>query len=572
MKKLTKEEVIKRLIEKRGNDFDYSNIEYKNRRTPIEILCKKHNLSFNTYLENFLNGETKGCKECALESFRSKKGFSKEEIIEQFKQVHGNRYDYSKVKYVNIDTPVEIICKEHGSFFQIPYEHKNGSNCPRCFGLNKTNEEVINNAIKVHGDLYDYSKLEYVNAREKMTITCKLHGDFFQNYTNHVFLRTGCPICNSSKGEKEILKILKENNINNNMHYSFKDCRDKQPLPFDFYLPEHNLVIEFDGIEHFEPIGFGGDANKNFEETVKHDKMKDEYCKKNNIDILRIKYTENIFDCLCKKLNLKEQVKKDLVDNIYNSIKDISFPFDNYPEHELNNDFKDLMKDCKKNTGLKIVKQFHPNIYTSKVNKINMVEAWSNEALLKKCIKNRIIYKGSNLSIKQIRDGLNIAKIAPKVSVFRPSLARFLIFRYLNKFDTIFDPFSGFSGRMLGACSLNKKYIGQDINKDMVNGSNEIIKKFNINAEVIQKDIFDSTGKYDCLFTCSPYNLKETWGQDIKNLSCDEWIDECLKRFDCKKYLFVVDNTEKYKTNVVEYIYNTSHFNKNTEKVVLIEK
>ena len=100
---------------------------------------------------------------------------------------------------------------------------------------------------------------------------------------------------------------------------------------------------------------------------------------------------------------------------------------------------------------------------------------------------------------------------------------------------------------------------------------NGIIEKFNLNATVECKDIFTSTGEYECLFTCSPYNLKEIWNENESNLSCDEWIDECLKRFKCKRYIFVVDNTEKYKDKVVEELTNSSHFGVNNELLIVID-
>lgn len=115
-----------------------------------------------------------------------------------------------------------------------------------------------------------------------------------------------------------------------------------------------------------------------------------------------------------------------------------------------------------------------------------------------------------------------------------------------------------------------KKYNGQDLNQDHVNESNQIIEHLNCNAVISQRDIFESTGTYQCLFTCPPYNDKEIWGNETKFLSCDDWIDECLKRFSCKKYLFVVDETEKYKDYIVEVLENKSHLSTNNEYVVLI--
>lgn len=139
---------------------------------------------------------------------------------------------------------------------------------------------------------------------------------------------------------------------------------------------------------------------------------------------------------------------------------------------------------------------------------LSPVECWKQKDLIEKSVRNRIIYK-SNLSSQQIARGFNISNIAKTVSVFNPIFAKHIIQTYASEYDEIFDPFSGFSGRMLGACAYGKTYIGQDINEIHVKESNEIINKFNLNATVIQKDIFESTGTYDCLFTCSPYNLKE---------------------------------------------------------------
>jgi len=228
---------------------------------------------------------------------------------------------------------------------------------------------------------------------------------------------------------------------------------------------------------------------------------------------------------------------------------DISFP---YPEND-------------------IIKKYHHSIYHANIkNKLSPYDAWQDKTLVKKCALNRLKYMGS-CKPTDIVQGFNVAKIAPKVSVFKRQLAKHLIETYLNEFNLIFDPFSGFSGRMLGTCDCGKQYIGQDINQIHVDESNNIIKDLKLNAIVTQCDVFKSHGEYDCLFTCSPYNLKEIWNENETNLSCDEWIDICLTQFKCKKYLFVVDTTEKYKNNIVETIENKSHFGSNNEYVILIE-
>ena len=174
--------------------------------------------------------------------------------------------------------------------------------------------------------------------------------------------------------------------------------------------------------------------------------------------------------------------------------------------------------------------------------------------------------------------GLTVARIAPKVSVFKPNLAERLIKKYLNNFETIFDPFSGFSGRMLGATTCNKKYIGQDLNEKHVHESNEIIQFKQLqNCIVVQQDILidsEKTFQNTVLFTCPPYSDKEFWTDDKSEIvkTCDEWIDICLEKYKCDRYLFVVDQTEKYKDQIVETIENKSHFGKNNEYVILIQR
>ena len=222
--------------------------------------------------------------------------------------------------------------------------------------------------------------------------------------------------------------------------------------------------------------------------------------------------------------------------------------------------------------GQRVIDKFHKSVWKAhKYAQKSPYEAWQDDNLLKKCIDNRIIYKGSNLDPSKILYGFSAAKIAPKVSLFNPYLAKYLISKYLNHYDTIFDPCSGYSGRLLGAVSLNKKYIGQDINDNTVEETNELIQYFNFDATVTCIDSLKTIGDYDCLFTCSPYRHKELWGKDDYCLSCDEWMSELIQRYKCKEYLFVVDETELYKDYIVEELVNISHINTNKEYVIHIK-
>lgn len=258
------------------------------------------------------------------------------------------------------------------------------------------------------------------------------------------------------------------------------------------------------------------------------------------------------------------------------------FPYPVYNDCRLQKDWKHLCEwEWNRNSyvGSSLVRHFHRSIWEARVgNNISPVECWNNKELLERTVKNRIIY-ASRLSSQSIAEGFNVCKIAPKVSVFNPMLAKHLVQTYLSNYEEVFDPFSGFSGRMLGTCACGKKYIGCDINRKHVLESKDIINYLKLGlATVYERDLFDLgfnfypdyRENYECLFTCPPYRLKEIWNDNETDMDCDQWIDECIKRFNCKKYLFVVDKTEKYKENIVEEIKNNSHFGSKIEYVILI--
>ena len=259
--------------------------------------------------------------------------------------------------------------------------------------------------------------------------------------------------------------------------------------------------------------------------------------------------------------------KKELVRSYYQLCK--ITPSGNYNDDiSLNNRFGD-----------RLINQFHHSIYSAKCKGFHLspYEAWHNDELLKKIIRNRIIYI-NRINPNKILQGFNIAKVAKRVTVFSAGRAKLIVSRYLSEYDIIFDPFSGFSGRLLGTIASGKHYIGQDISPIHVRESNEIIEflqqsGFNINAEICCKDITQSYGEYPCLFTCPPYQDKEQW-LDVKidMRTCDDWIDLCINHFKCQRYVFVVDHTEKYVDNIVDTITNKSHMNKNEEYIIVIDK
>jgi 16S rRNA G966 N2-methylase RsmD len=217
------------------------------------------------------------------------------------------------------------------------------------------------------------------------------------------------------------------------------------------------------------------------------------------------------------------------------------------------------------------IRYFHKSIWHAhKRNLLSPYKAWFNKDIMLKLIKNRFIYIDT-LSPDKLLAGLTIIKLAPRVSLFSATLAESLIKEYLNEYNNVFDPCSGFSGRLIGAIKNNKNYLGYDIHKEHVKESNELIKHFKLEqkAQVLCKDSLKEKNSFDCLFTCPPYGNKETYNNESQILSADDWIDVCLQNYKCEKYLFVVDKTEKYRKNIVKEITNKSHFNENKEYVLL---
>ena len=368
--------------------------------------------------------------------------------------------------------------------------------------------------------------------------------------------------------EKKLNEFLKNNGFDYKYQY---ECNGKC---FDFAIfneDKLSILVEIDG-EYFHGLLSDCDGK-----LVRGDKDCERFNKCPEGVKLIVCDSLRIEDCFSEILRVfdidYEKWIQEIVDNLPKE-----FPYYEYSDDRMKKDYEKLCtyKDIKKNSRLgdSIISNFHKSIYDAHIGtKPSPKEAWSDKELLDKCVRNRFIYS-SNLSSHSILQGFNVCKIAPKVSVFSAPLARRLIQIYLNDYSEIFDPFSGFSGRMLGACSLDKSYIGQDINKDHLEESKQIAEFLGLkNVSLRVQNILEDSGEYECLFTCPPYGGKEHWNikNDLIEKTCDEWIDECLNRFKCKTYLFVVDETEKYKDYIVEEISNSSHFGNNKEYVIKID-
>lgn len=287
--RLTQSEFIEKANLIHNNKYDYSEVIYVDVKTKINIKCPKHS-EFEQTPNSHLNGN--GCPKCVG---RNK---TTEEFINEANIIHNNKYAYSLVNYVNSKIKIKIVCPEHGEFEQIPNNHLNGAGCHKCNGGFMDEKFFIEKSNKIHKNKYDYSLVNYSNVLTKIKIICSKHGIFTQAPSDHLH-GAGCPKCKRSKGEIKICNYLMEKNISFDEEKCFNNCRNKTKLYFDFYLPEYNMCIEYDGIQHFKPINYFGGENT-FILQQKKDKIKTDYCTDNNIKLLRIKYNENIEEKLNK--------------------------------------------------------------------------------------------------------------------------------------------------------------------------------------------------------------------------------------------------------------------------------
>lgn len=267
---------------KHNNKWDYSKVVYQGCNVPVCIGCEIHGEFYQTTSAH-LRGV--GCPRCY-----NNNTYTTERWIELAKVKHNERYDYSLVKYTGSKNKVPIICKEHGVFNQIASDHLLGNNCPRCtaiaLGIQQryTRNEVISRFKQIHGTKYLYHLVDYTTAKRKIIIICRKHGPFNQMSHSHMSGR-GCPRCVESKGEGIIAKILDKNNIKYIREFSFPDSTWR----YDFFLPDLNILIECDGMQHYKPIKFYGGV-KGLNKIQKRDRQKNKLADKNNMILIRVQY------------------------------------------------------------------------------------------------------------------------------------------------------------------------------------------------------------------------------------------------------------------------------------------
>lgn len=274
---ITTEEFIRRAKETHGNKYDYSKTVYTNNHTPLIITCPIHG-DFEQIPSDHLSSLIP-CPSCDLS-----RNVDTNKFIQKSKLIHGDRYIYDKVVYTGNRVPVVIICREHGEFLQRPHEHLIGHGCPICNGGKSiTTEEFIKRAIKVHGNKYDYSKTRYINNHTHIIITCPEHGDFVQLPHNHLN-GYGCPYCTQSKLEVKFKNFLILNNISFIEQATWDWLVFINNQRVDFYLPDLGIAVECQGIQHFLSNSFF-DQRESFDLRWNKDLNKQRLCMLHGIPI-----------------------------------------------------------------------------------------------------------------------------------------------------------------------------------------------------------------------------------------------------------------------------------------------
>lgn len=232
----TTEEFINKSKLKHGNKYDYRNTEYHSASEKVEIICNIHG-SFSQIANLHVSGQ--GCPKC---QGRDK---STDTFIKEAKEIHGDLFDYSKAVYSGSKNKLTIICKQHGDFEQTPNSHLKGRGCPSCAGNAKlTTDSFINKAKIVHGDRYNYNKTMYgTTNKDVVTIICKDHGEFTQRAFDHL-QGCGCPNCNNyGKLEQELRDYIESLGVITTKDRSVLDGKE-----IDIFVPSHNIGFEFNGL------------------------------------------------------------------------------------------------------------------------------------------------------------------------------------------------------------------------------------------------------------------------------------------------------------------------------------
>lgn len=281
-----------------GNEYEFLDT-YVNNRTKLRVKHNKCGYIYKVKPGNFLNGQR--CPYCS--------GLMKKTNV-QFKQevfdLVGNEYVFLE-PYQGAKTKIKVKHNKCGKIYEVqPSDFLQGSRCHYCFGnLKKTDSQFKQEVYNLVGNEYTFLD-NYVNNHTKLKVKHNKCGNVYRvRPTSFLDHQTRCPYCNSPKGETIISKILDTLNVSYEYQKTFSDLKDTQPLSYDFFISDQNILIEYQGIQHYEPIEyFGGEAK--FKLQQQHDKMKSDYAKAHHYNLIAVPYTEDTFSKIKKYLSKHE--------------------------------------------------------------------------------------------------------------------------------------------------------------------------------------------------------------------------------------------------------------------------
>lgn len=297
-----------------GNEYTFLG-EYINKRTKILV---KHNECGNTYEvlpSSFLKGNR--CKKCVAKLVGKNNTKPLSYILDKLYKVHGNEYSIIG-EYKNYNTKVLVRHNTCGNEYLVrPDSLLRGSKCLKCTHGSykerylKTTEEFGDNVLELTKGKYEL-KSEYKGTYEPIEIEHLECGNIYTTKPYKFILGSRCPICNQSKGETLVENVLIDLDIRFERQKKFKNLKNKNNLSYDFYLPNQNILIEYQGIQHYEPIEIFGGVDS-FKIQVKNDNIKRKYAKDNNYNLLEISYEINKYG------SIKEVIEKELVNVVTQS-------------------------------------------------------------------------------------------------------------------------------------------------------------------------------------------------------------------------------------------------------------
>lgn len=285
--------------------------KYDNCKDNLKFICKYHKekgIQEKT-LDKIIH-RNQGCKYCAYERLGKRTRISTDMIIKRCNEL--------EIKYIdrysfNGETWIKYICTKHKNkgVQNISWYHLKTCSfgCPHFYGKYKTTEDFITEIKTINSDIKIIG--EYKGSEIPIKCQCIKCGHIWSPIGRSLKYGQGCPMCKSSKGEKRISNFLQSHKIKFESEMKFQNCKNERMLRFDFYLPDYNLCIEYDGEQHYKPVDFANKGHKwavsLYEQNKERDKIKNQFCKNHNIQMLRIPHWElnNIENILSKKLGVK---------------------------------------------------------------------------------------------------------------------------------------------------------------------------------------------------------------------------------------------------------------------------